>query len=323
MVPTRNRAALLAEALKSVRALEGPDLTVELIVVDDGSTDDTAAIAACFADRVLVAGGVGSAAARNTGLAAAAGEFVALLDDDDVYTPGQARPHIQLMRERPELQAVVGQIVNIGEDLTGPTAPWPQTLPLDGDLFASFFRYYPQVGGTVVRRSALASVGESDTTLWGDQDWDWHLRLALAHPMGFVPVPSVLFRQRPASVRGEDLEWRRLGYMYRVLWRNARRGRKAGRGPSLTFLLRALLHHQGAYSGYFGSCAAEHATRGKRRRALRAIGRAFLASPIHATAGALRRRPMRSALAALVRSRRPRRDDREAPQSVAPRPPAG
>ena len=301
MIPTRNRSALLAEALASIRSVEGPDLQIEIIVVNDGSTDDTDEVAGRCADRVIRSGGWGSSAARNAGAAEATGEFVAFLDDDDVWTPAQARPQIQLLRERPEFGAVVGQIQNVSEDLELAGDPWPANLPTHGDLFASFFRYYPQIGGTVIRRTALASVGESDVALWGDQDWDWHLRLALAQKVGFVPVSSVLFRQRPASAEGEGLEWRRLGYMYRVFWRNIRRGRAAGRLPSWPTLARSLLDHLGAYSGYFANSAVAHADQGERRRAVRALGRAFAASPLHAVAGIVRPRPMRSAILTLVR----------------------
>src|SRR5947209_8097109 len=85
IVPTKDRSGLLRQALASVRALEGPDLAIELIVADNGSTDDTAAVAHEFGARLVRTLTPGAAAARNAGLRVATGEYLAFLDDDDVW----------------------------------------------------------------------------------------------------------------------------------------------------------------------------------------------------------------------------------------------
>ena len=92
IIPTKNRAALLREALTSVRAVEGPDLELEIIVADHGSTDDTESVARAFGARLVREPKPGAAAARNTGMRAATGQYVAFLDDDDLWLADHLRP---------------------------------------------------------------------------------------------------------------------------------------------------------------------------------------------------------------------------------------
>lgn len=280
VVPTRDRAAFLDQCLASIRGLEGPDLAIELIVCDDGSGEETAAVAQRHGARRIQTGGRGAAAARNAGMAAATGEFLLFVDDDDVVLPGHIRPHVRLLRQRPELVAAVGQVRNASFDLGEAGSPWPSSLPEDGDVLGSFFRAYPQIGATVSRMAVRESVGGQDAALAGDQDWDWHLRLALRHRVGFVAVPCLLFRQRPPSAAQEEGEWRRLRYHRKVLWRNARR---AGWRRMPPWTLAAIAFRQrGAYAAAFAGFAAAHASLGERRAAVRSLGRAMIASPPHA-----------------------------------------
>jgi hypothetical protein len=225
---------------------------------------------------------------------AATSEFLLFIDDDDVVLADHMRPHIQLMRQRPELMAVVGQVQNTSFDLGESGEPWPADLPRHGNLFRSFFSYYPQCGATVCRTSVRETVGEQDPALFGDQDWDWHLRLAQRHPVGFVQVSCLLFRQRPPSAGQESGEWRRLGDHRRTLWRNARR---AGWREMPPWALAAVaLKQRGGYTAAFIDYAKTHARARNRRGAYRAFARAIVASPPHAAASVVRDRNLRRAL---------------------------
>jgi glycosyltransferase involved in cell wall biosynthesis len=279
IVPTKNRSTLLREALTSIRALEGPDLDLEVIVADNGSTDDTRAVTAGFGAHLVEAIAPGAAAARNAGMRVATGEYLAFLDDDDVWLPGHLRPQIALLELNPGLVAAVGQVLNCDNVLASRSQPWPERLPSDGDLVASFLRLCPQIGATVTRSSVRDTVGYLDETLLSDEDWDWHLRLALRHGVGFVAAPCVLFRQRPQGV-ADDLEWMRLSFNRRVFWRNVRRA--GPRRPSAAAIARLYLRHNGAYAAAFLRSAAVHADAGKQGAARRALARAVLASPMHA-----------------------------------------
>lgn len=297
IVPTRNRSALLREALASVDRLRGVDLEIELIVVDNNSTDDTVLVAQQFGAKVVAAERIGAGAARNAGLAAATGDFLAFLDDDDVFLPGHLRPHISYMAEHLDIDAVVGQAVNT--DVTGQQHgdAFPQDLPRHGDLFASFLEYCPQLGATVVRNCVRTAVPWFDETLIDpatnlfstDEDWDWHLRVALHHRVGFVPVPCVLFRHRPLG-SDFDLLWRRLPFTKLVYRNNLRRA--GHRRPSSAIVARTVFRQHGWYCIQLLDAARCVAAAGDYRHARKARLRAFLVSPPHAVKGLLFRRKL-------------------------------
>ncbi len=297
IVPTKNRSRQLREALSSIRALEGPDLEFELIVVDNGSTDDSIEVARDFGARVLRTLAPGAALARNEGLRSASADFVAFLDDDDVWLPGHIRSQLDVLHAHADFAAAVGQIVLTDYDLRNPGEPYPTQLPRTGHVFTAFLGQLPQVGSTVVRTTVRDTVGYFDPNCEGDEDWDWHLRIALHHKVGFVAVPCMLFRQRPIGATA-DQEWRRLRNTRRVFFSNLRR---AGRQrPGVLTAARILLRHSGTAYAYFVAHARERCAAGKSEATLRALGRAVLSSPPHALIHARRDRLLRMAAGALV-----------------------
>jgi glycosyltransferase involved in cell wall biosynthesis len=300
IVPTRDRPQLLRQALGSVRALEGDDLELDVIVVDNGPGAGSEDVAREFGCRYLTVTARGASVTRNAGLRAARGEFIAFLDDDDVWLPGHLRPHLELMRERPQLAAVLGQVVNSDFELEGRGQPWPDPLPAGRSSFERMFGYMPQLGATVVRASVRDTVGEFDPELLGDQDWDWHLRLAIRHPVDFIAVPCVVYRWWPtADAHRDDLGWSRVPYTERVLWSNVRR---AGRSrPPWTTVIRKLLAYRGQATVHFTSSAVEHMARGDRAGARLQLVRALRISPPHCILIWARSRPVGRAVIAALR----------------------
>jgi glycosyltransferase involved in cell wall biosynthesis len=281
IVPTKNRSQQLREALASIRAVDGNDLQIELIVIDNGSTDDSVEVAREFGALVLRNSIPGAAASRNLGLRTATAEFVAFLDDDDLWLPGHVRPHLALLRHRPELAAVVGQFVLTDAMLQNTGHPYPDGIPANGELFATFLNsYIPQVGATVARTSVRDTVGYFDPGMEGDEDWDWHLRLALSHNVGFTPTACMLFRMRPPGTNA-DVSWVRLRNTRRVFFRNVRRV-DARRRPSLPSLARSYLRHNGRACGTLVDDAMRRARAGDLRGAMIGWSRAIRASPPHA-----------------------------------------
>ena len=287
IMPTRNRDTLLREALASVIANRDARLDLEVLVIDNGRGAETRSIAAEFGARYLRCDIQDIAAARNRGIEVAMGDYVTFLDDDDVWTPGHLAHQVRWLAERPDFDAVIGQVQNMDFELARRGLLWPADLPADGRLFSSLLRVQPQLGATVIRRSAVRAISGFDESLPGDEDWDFHLRVALGHKVGFVAIPCVLYRGR-AEETWDEAQWTRMAMMRMVYWTNVRR---AGmRRPSYPFLLRTYLHHLGRYHSILLRRAQLDTRNGDRRASRFALRRAMRISPLH-TAWSLVRDP--------------------------------
>jgi glycosyltransferase involved in cell wall biosynthesis len=283
VIPTRNRARWLAGALASIDRTAGTRLQVEKIVVDDGSTDDTAAVAEKYGARLLLSPRRGASAARNTGMAAATGEFLLFLDDDDELLPDHLGPHLEMLRRDPTLDAVFGQVQLADQQMEPFGDPYPEVVEAP---FHQMLNTWQQIGSVVVRTAVRETVGPFDESLSGSQDWDWLLRLSLRHEVAFVPVPCLLFRQRPAG--GDDaLNYRRLEHMRRAFWLNVRRAGE--RRPPLRALLGMYTRHNGNFAGHFLDSLEAHAARGDAAASRGAVRGALASSPLHVAAAVARR----------------------------------
>lgn len=170
-------APWVADAIASV--LAGADGLLELLVIDDGSTDDGAAIARRHGApvRVIAQANAGPAAARNRGLEEARGDVIGFLDADDLWLAGRPDPR----------RAALGA--------TGVAAGWTRTF-LDG----SPERYVPDeatlaLGSLLVRRDVVERIGRFDPVLRRGEDVDWRLRLREAG-IEAVIVPEVVLGYR-------------------------------------------------------------------------------------------------------------------------------
>jgi glycosyltransferase involved in cell wall biosynthesis len=187
VIPAYNRERYLAEAISSVLA-QGLDGT-EVIVVDDGSTDGTAAAATRFPGvACLRLQHRGAAAARNAGIAAAGGELLAFLDSDDLWAPGKLASQLARLQERPE----VGLVSGLVEEFVSPELPAAlaaRLSPAPGPRPAWL------AGAMLVRRAAFAAVGMLDETLRVGEVVDWLARARELGVRGDV-VPRVVLRRR-------------------------------------------------------------------------------------------------------------------------------
>lgn len=301
VIPTRDRGPLLRQALQSVVAIRDTGVDMEIVLVD-ASVDPTiaAAIAEEFGARVLRLEGGGASASRNAGLLDAAGQFLLFLDDDDVVLPAHVRPHLELLQTRPELGAVFGQIRLADSALDWTSAPYPAPEEV-GDVFAYLLARPQQIGSWVIRTSVRDTVGLLDVDLLAGEDWDWELRLALRHEVAFLPVPCLLFRQRPEGT-SDRLNRERHGYVRKVFWRNARRA--GPRRPPLPSLLGMFARHCGLTAAHFLISTRRHALAGDMQAARFAFRGAVASSPPH-VAWTLARQPDLFGL--LVRAHLPRR----------------
>lgn len=204
ILPTRNRADLLPRATSSVLGQTFQEL--ELIVVDDASTDHTREVLAGLAEAdprvrtVHLPEPGGAAAARNRGIEQARGELVAFLDDDDEWLPSKTELQVAVLeRTGPEVGAVYSPYYHVrtaGEerllgmvDVSGGRARRA--------LFQSNFITMPSL---MVRRGVVDAVGGLDERLPRLQDWDLWVRLAAVTELAFVPEPLVRIHSTPGSI---------------------------------------------------------------------------------------------------------------------------
>jgi glycosyltransferase involved in cell wall biosynthesis len=198
VIPAFNAETFIAEAIESVLAQD--HRPVEVIVVDDGSTDGTAAIASNYQVVCLRQANGGQAAARNAGVAAASGSFVSFLDADDLWAPSKLSTEVAHLSAHPELDYVLVRMQRV----LLPDAPWPPGTP------ASWFEE-PQPGtlasAALVRRSVLDRVGTFDTRFRHGSDTEWQARAADAGSRWEL-LPDVLVRYR---IHGANNSYDNLG----------------------------------------------------------------------------------------------------------------
>ena len=203
IVPCHNGARFLAEALDSALAQTHP--AIEVIVVDDGSIDDTAAVLGRYTRRlrVLRQRNSGPSAARNAALGVAQGDYVAFLDADDRFLPDKIARQAAVLDARPDVGLVYSGWRFIDEDgrvLRGAGRPRGE-----GDLLPALLLGNPiHPLAAVVRRALVAEVGGFDETLRGCEDWDLFLRLS-RHGMRWASVEAALgeYRVHPAQSHGQ------------------------------------------------------------------------------------------------------------------------
>jgi len=205
IIPAYNRAATIGAAVESAleQVLPSAEATVEIIVVDDASDDDLAEALRRFGERVrLIRHGrnTGAAAARNTAVAAAAGDFLAFLDSDDAWLPGKlARQMMAMQQHGWEASCTAYLLARPGtRDLVSPHLS-TGSLGLDQLAWGCFV----SPGSTLLcRRSLFGEIGPFDTALSRLEDWDWLLRLVRARPLGFLAEP--LARIEPSAGGNPD-----------------------------------------------------------------------------------------------------------------------
>lgn len=195
LIPTHNRPHLLPRAVASAREA-GRD--VEIVVIDDGSVDETRDVCASMRDIVYVrleeCGGVGRA--RAVGLEASSGEFVSFLDDDDARLPGSIDRQVALLEKSPKAALVYGRTYGATQTLEIDHARiFPRHCPT-GDVFWRLIanNFIPS-GSVVVRRSAIDAVGGLSYSATPADDWDLWIRIAERHEITALMEPVAVYRE--------------------------------------------------------------------------------------------------------------------------------
>ena len=201
VVTTYNYARFLPDALDSVLAQSHDNL--EIVVVDDGSTDDTAAVAARYADRGVryvrrERGGAGRA--RNTGLELTSAPLVAFLDADDAWLPDRVEAGVAHLRRHPELALAAAHAFACDVELR-PTAVVPAATRAAGHMLDELLvdNVVLNPSSVLLRRSALEAAGGFSEIPFGE-DWDTWIEISKRFPIGFIDRPLALVRRHEGSV---------------------------------------------------------------------------------------------------------------------------
>lgn len=193
IVPVYNQGHYLAAALQSLRAQSYPFF--EAIVVDDGSTDNSAEVAQSIEDtrfRYIYQENAGLSAARNAGLRAAKGSFVSFLDSDDLFLPTKLARLLAHFEQYPNLGFVSGHAILIDQEGRQLESTLSKALPGNSQLLLGNPIH---VGSVLIRRAWMERVLPFDETLRSCEDWDMWLRLVLAGcPVGSVAEDVSLYR---------------------------------------------------------------------------------------------------------------------------------
>jgi glycosyltransferase involved in cell wall biosynthesis len=242
IIPTFNCAAYLPQAVRS--ALEQTNPPHEVIVVDDGSTDDTPAVVESFGEsvRYVRTANGGAAAARNIGLDHASGDCVAFLDADDGWYPRKLEAQASVLRNHADVQAVCcdfGLVSVHGEPLQARFIKqkyrvfaayhldWPGMFPnrsqiegfvdeaaqpaqvYHGDVRrALFLGNFVNTSSILLRRGAVERVGRFTSGRRTQEDYEFWLKLAGCGSLAFLDLPLLFFRRRPNQLTSDDQKLR-------------------------------------------------------------------------------------------------------------------
>jgi glycosyltransferase involved in cell wall biosynthesis len=189
VMPAYNAAGFIQRAIRSVWAQT--HLPLELIVVDDGSSDDTAAVAASVdpRTRVIRQANGGPGAARNRGVKESAGDWIAFLDADDAWRPNKLERQLP-QTERRDVDVVFSHVVD-------PLEKWTPKAELSFDVL--WDQNYIGLSTSLVRTTSFESIGgfDEDRAILGIEDYNLWLRMA-SRGAKFVFVPEELTEYTPA-----------------------------------------------------------------------------------------------------------------------------
>ncbi|MFQ5757130.1 MAG: glycosyltransferase family 2 protein [Acidiferrobacterales bacterium] len=210
IIPTYNRAPLVEEVIESALGQTYP--TREVIVVDDGSTDETPTVLARCGDtiRTVRTPHRGCAAARNTGVALARGVYLAFLDSDDVAPPDKLAIQVPVLEACPTAGFVYGPSITFGPDLPAETVHQPVHPDAGGSVAKQLF-LTTRIGfdSVLLRREAVEQVGGFDEELYHNEDTDLLLRVALDWKAVRLDCPTGRHRWHPdRKSRDEVALWR-------------------------------------------------------------------------------------------------------------------
>lgn len=215
ILPTYNGAPFLPESVESILAQTYNPY--EVIIVDDGSTDNTKEVLKPFAQKIRYINleqNKGLPVARNTGIRLAQGEYIAFIDADDLWLPEKLQTNVEYFGRHPDVGMVYSGHTNIDEKGRTLNGGVKKRLP-SGKIF---FQLYSEQNfiipsSVVVRKEVFETTGLFDEQLVNCQDWDMWLRIAFYFKIEGINEPLVKYRHNPHSLsknRNNVLKYQKL-----------------------------------------------------------------------------------------------------------------
>lgn len=213
VIPTFNRAGMIEAAVQSVQAQTYPHW--EIIISDDGSTDNSRAVVQKLMGRdnrvrfVTRETNAGAQAARNAGIKAARGEWIAFLDSDDQWLPDSLERRMTIaLRGNVDVVHSNAYILHPGRE-----REIYRVRPLSGNVYKEVLSGEgPMFPCLLIRKTALESIGLLDESIRSYQEWDTAIRLAKKYAFGFEPEPTFIYDYRTDNAISRDAERAGRGY---------------------------------------------------------------------------------------------------------------
>ena len=213
VIPAYDVAPYVREAVDSALAQTHPH--VEVVVVDDGSTDSTGSILESYGDRIVLIQqqNRGLAGARNTGIAHATGSYLGWLDADDIWYPQRAQLAIDYLESHPGVAAVTTDAYILDGSTITDRQYYRDFLkrgfPAPQDQLSTMIDHNFMFVGTIVRASVMRRYGGFDETLRRSEDYDLWMRLLLGgQRFGLIDEPLASYRVRPDSLSAsKQAQW--------------------------------------------------------------------------------------------------------------------
>jgi len=188
IIPAYNAEKTIKATMQSV--LKQTYDNIELLIINDGSTDSTPEIVRTFKDpriRLYDFTNAGLSAARNRGIARATGEYISFIDADDMWSKDKIESHVQALKDNPSAAVVYSWSYGIYKG-TKKRLP-DQTYRLSGDVYREMLCINFVAGGSniLAKKEAIEKTGKFDETLTACEDWDYYIRLAREYEFAHIP----------------------------------------------------------------------------------------------------------------------------------------
>lgn len=212
VIPTYNQDHYLAESIESVLAQEFQPF--EIVVVDDGSTDNTQEILSGYKDHIasVYQPNAGFAAARTRGIQEARSPLVAFHDSDDVMLPGRLAAQVTFMHEHPEVAALSGNAVIQGKESVdylencGIQFGKENWVIVERGFQKLLSRNFMVDAGTMIRKACFIEIGGYYLSLPSSADWDLWLRMSRKWPLACMKMPCTWVRKHEGSISKSPAE---------------------------------------------------------------------------------------------------------------------